>query len=64
MAEPWACVSDAGTWFLYDVAYYSTNVFTPSILASIFGSGDSLFAITWQSLATTAMGIPGVSESD
>lgn len=35
-------VVNAGTWFLYDVAYYSTNVFTPSILVGIFGPSDSL----------------------
>ena len=26
------CALPLGTWFLYDVAYYSTNVFTTSIL--------------------------------
>jgi MFS family permease len=32
----------ASTWFLFDVAYYGTGVFLPSILIDLFGRGESI----------------------
>ena len=48
----------AGTWFLYDVAYYGTNIFTPDIIESIFGKEDNI-QLCWHSLVAQAIGIPG-----
>ena len=70
-ASPWAevqanprywktLIGTGGTWFLYDISYYGTAIFQPSILKSIFGQGETLFAISWQSLVIAAVGLPGV----
>ena len=42
----------ASTWFLFDVAYYGTGVFLPSILIDLFGRGESIrtvcvYASSW-----------------
>eukprot|EP00756_Hemistasia_phaeocysticola_P010580 Hpha_TRINITY_DN15029_c5_g5::TRINITY_DN15029_c5_g5_i2::g.125575::m.125575/K08176/PHO84; MFS transporter, PHS family, inorganic phosphate transporter len=55
-----ALIGACGTWFLYDIAFYGTNTFLPYILENIFGSGDTLAAICWQSIVSIAIGIPGV----
>eukprot|EP00051_Salpingoeca_urceolata_P016761 m.224672 g.224672 ORF g.224672 m.224672 type:complete len:497 (-) comp18772_c0_seq3:22-1512(-) len=52
-------VGTGGTWFLYDVSFYGTIVFTPVILTDIFGS-DTLFDICWQSIVVTALGVPAI----
>jgi PHS family inorganic phosphate transporter-like MFS transporter len=46
------------TWLLYDVSFYGTNIFTPTIIASIFGKAESLHDLCWQSLVVSAMAIP------
>jgi PHS family inorganic phosphate transporter-like MFS transporter len=51
-------IGTGGTWFLYDVAYYGTAIFTPQILKGIFGAQDSLVDLCWQSLIVSSMGIP------
>ena len=51
-------VGTAGTWFLYDVAFYGTNIFTPDIIESIFGKDDNV-QLCWHSLVAQAIGIPG-----
>lgn len=51
-------VGTGGTWFLYDVVFYSTSLFTPQIVESIFGDGEGVVAIAWESLLVTALGIP------
>lgn len=43
----------------YDLGYYGTAVFLPAILKSIFGDGQTVLAISWQSLAIAAIGSPG-----
>jgi PHS family inorganic phosphate transporter-like MFS transporter len=56
----------SGSWFLYDVAYYGTNIFTPTLLGKICLTGSkvdgvctqSLFETAWQSVIVQAMGIP------
>jgi len=56
----------SGSWFLYDIAYYGTNIFTPSLLGKICLTGNkvdgvcnqSLFETAWQSVIVQAMGIP------
>jgi MFS transporter, PHS family, inorganic phosphate transporter len=53
-------IGTGGTWFLYDVAYYGTAIFTPQILQGIFGKTESLADLCWQSLVVTAMGIPAI----
>jgi MFS family permease len=63
MAHPeyWGTLlGTGGTWFLYDISYYGTAIFMPQILATIFGQGESLYAICWQSLVNAAIGLPGV----
>ena len=49
----------AGTWFLYDISYYGTAVFLPAIQMSIFGEGESLRNLSWQSLGVSACGLLG-----
>ena len=51
-------VGTGGSWLLFDVAFYGTNVFTPQILNAIFGSQQSMFDVCWQSVVVTAMGLP------
>jgi PHS family inorganic phosphate transporter-like MFS transporter len=46
------------TWFLYDISYYGSVIFTPVILTNILGKGNSLNALCWQSLVVGAMGVP------
>ena len=48
----------AGSWFIYDVAFYGINTFTPDIIESIFGE-ESLTNLCWQSLVAQAIGVPG-----
>jgi PHS family inorganic phosphate transporter-like MFS transporter len=48
----------AGTWFLYDIAYYGTNIFTPEIIENIFGKENNT-EMCWHSLVAQAIGIPG-----
>jgi len=55
-----ALLGTGGAWFLYDVSFYGTNVFTPQILESIFGASDDLLAVAWQSLVVGLFGVPGV----
>lgn len=52
-------IGTAGTWFLYDISFYGTAIFTPQILKSIFGSQESLDDLCWQSLIVSGMGVPG-----
>lgn len=51
-------IGTAGTWFLYDIAYYGTVIFTPPIISNIFPGEDNI-ALCWQSLVAQAIGIPG-----
>jgi len=52
-------VGTAGSWFVYDLAYYGTAVFTPTILKDIFGQNQSLLATSGQSVIVSLMGVPG-----
>lgn len=47
------------TWLLYDISYYGSVIFTPSIVANILGKGASLNALCWQSLVVGLMGVFG-----
>eukprot|EP01013_Petalomonas_cantuscygni_P039107 TRINITY_DN70433_c0_g1_i1.p1 TRINITY_DN70433_c0_g1~~TRINITY_DN70433_c0_g1_i1.p1 ORF type:complete len:303 (-),score=49.62 TRINITY_DN70433_c0_g1_i1:636-1544(-) len=50
-------VGTTGAWFLYDVSYYGTAIFTPHILSDIFPV-SSLLGTCWRSTVVSAMGIP------
>ena len=50
-------IGTGGTWFLFDVAYYGMNCFTPFILAQIF-KDDSLQLKCLKSLITACFQIP------
>ena len=39
-------IGTGGTWFLYDVSYYGTAIFLPDIQTTIFGQGETLFAMS------------------
>jgi len=43
-------IGTAGTWFLFDVAYYGTVIFAPTILAHVFGAQQSLEQMAWRAL--------------
>jgi hypothetical protein len=55
-------------WLLYDVAYYGSNVFTPTMTEAIFGGGggddndddETVGSIALQDCLATAVGIPAV----
>ncbi|CAE8641871.1 unnamed protein product [Polarella glacialis] len=57
----------AGTWFLFDVAFYGTSIFTPQILDAVCLYGrvvdgkcqQSLFETAELSALVSVMGIPG-----
>lgn len=51
-------IGTGGTWFLFDVAYYGTAIFTPQIINNIFGDGTSLLRVCWLSLLTQTLGLP------
>ena len=38
---------------------YGTAIFLPSIQESIFGEGETLFALSWQSLLVMSFGLVG-----
>jgi MFS family permease len=52
-----------GAWAAYDCGYWGTALFTPDILASIFGDGQALSAMCWQALLVALMGIPGTASA-
>ena len=54
-----ALFGTALTWFLYDISFYGTVIFTPQILKHIFGNSNTLADICWQSILTISFGIPG-----
>ena len=49
-----------GVLVIYDVVYYGTALFSPTIVANIFGDSDDLIAISWQNIIVTSVGIPAV----
>ncbi len=51
-------VGTGGTWFLYDIGYYGTAIFTPALLQDIFGADESLTTLSWQALLLTSIGVP------
>jgi PHS family inorganic phosphate transporter-like MFS transporter len=58
--EHWrTLLGTGGSWFLFDVSYYGTAIFLPSIQETIFGEGETLFALSWQSLTVLSFGIIG-----
>lgn len=52
-------VLTAGTWFLFDIVIYAMILFTPEILASIFGS-ESLFTLALEGICLYALSWAGV----
>ena len=44
-------------WFLYDIAYYGNNQFTPQMTAMIF-KGSSIFSQSWHDALNMAVGVP------
>ena len=48
-----------GVWFLFDVAFYGTNVFSPMIIHQIFPSA-SLESVCLQAFLSGFMGVPAV----
>jgi len=49
-----------GSWFLYDVCYYGTALFAPTILESIFGDDNDVQPISYQAILSNAMGLPAI----
>eukprot|EP01061_Rhynchopus_euleeides_P010623 TRINITY_DN2010_c3_g6_i1.p2 TRINITY_DN2010_c3_g6~~TRINITY_DN2010_c3_g6_i1.p2 ORF type:complete len:528 (+),score=207.23 TRINITY_DN2010_c3_g6_i1:70-1584(+) len=54
-----ALIGTAGTWFIYDVSYYGTVIFTPTILHNIFGDDETLEKLSYQGVIVGIAGIPG-----
>ena len=59
-AQLWKLTGTGGSWFLYDVAFYGTAVFTPPILASIFGAHTSVHELCAQTCIVLTMQLPGL----
>lgn len=63
----WTLLGTAGSWFLYDVALYGTNIFTPMLLVKFCLGGNekhgvcdqTLRQIAWQCLLVQSMGVVG-----
>jgi len=68
--QPWGVkttlMGTAGSWFFFDLTYYGTSIFTPTILDKICLTGAlqdgkcdmSTFDVAWQSVIVQSMGIP------
>eukprot|EP00441_Pelagodinium_beii_P043798 CAMPEP_0197639738 /NCGR_PEP_ID=MMETSP1338-20131121/14266_1 /TAXON_ID=43686 ORGANISM="Pelagodinium beii, Strain RCC1491" /NCGR_SAMPLE_ID=MMETSP1338 /ASSEMBLY_ACC=CAM_ASM_000754 /LENGTH=529 /DNA_ID=CAMNT_0043212507 /DNA_START=44 /DNA_END=1633 /DNA_ORIENTATION=- len=52
-------VGTAGTWMFFDIAYYGTNIFAPTILSKIFEGEASLSTIAMRSAILPVCGIFG-----
>jgi len=49
----------AGTWFLFDVAFYGNVIFAPTILSHVFGKDQSLSDLAWHAAFLSFLGILG-----
>mmetsp|Transcript_22435 Transcript_22435/g.45022 ORF Transcript_22435/g.45022 Transcript_22435/m.45022 type:complete len:251 (+) Transcript_22435:114-866(+) len=49
-----------GCWMIYDIVYYGTSLFSPTIVGKIFGSGDNLVKQCWQNIVVQSAGIPAL----
>jgi len=56
-----ALIGTAGTWFLFDVAFYGTMVFIPTILQSVFGAEQSLRDLAMRATMMSVLGIFGMA---
>merc|ERR1712032_711849 len=52
-------IGTAGTWFLFDVAFYGTAIFTPNILENVFGAQQTLGGLAWRAAFMNSLGILG-----
>eukprot|EP00471_Norrisiella_sphaerica_P005624 CAMPEP_0184489980 /NCGR_PEP_ID=MMETSP0113_2-20130426/16827_1 /TAXON_ID=91329 /ORGANISM="Norrisiella sphaerica, Strain BC52" /LENGTH=405 /DNA_ID=CAMNT_0026873681 /DNA_START=427 /DNA_END=1644 /DNA_ORIENTATION=+ len=50
-----------GCWLIYDVVYYGTNLFSPTIVGKIFGEGDDIKKEAWQNIVVQSAGIPALA---
>lgn len=49
----------AGCWFLFDIAFYGTVIFSPAILLKVFGKTESLTSLAVHAAATILVTILG-----
>mmetsp|Transcript_141833 Transcript_141833/g.453174 ORF Transcript_141833/g.453174 Transcript_141833/m.453174 type:complete len:303 (+) Transcript_141833:557-1465(+) len=54
-------IGTAGTWFFFDVAYYGTVIFSPTILSSVFGAQESLRDVATRAAALCCLGMLGTA---
>ncbi|CAE7548688.1 PHT1-11 [Symbiodinium natans] len=52
-------VGTAGCWFLFDIAFYGTVIFSPEILLKVFGKTESLTSLAVHAAATILVTILG-----
>ncbi|CAE7566787.1 PHT1-7 [Symbiodinium pilosum] len=52
-------VGTAGCWFLFDIAFYGTVIFSPVILLKVFGKTESLTSLAVHAAATILVTILG-----
>eukprot|EP00931_Biecheleriopsis_adriatica_P121663 TRINITY_DN96722_c0_g1_i1.p1 TRINITY_DN96722_c0_g1~~TRINITY_DN96722_c0_g1_i1.p1 ORF type:complete len:368 (-),score=63.52 TRINITY_DN96722_c0_g1_i1:15-1118(-) len=52
-------IGTAGGWFLFDVAFYGTVIFSPTILLNVFGSTESLSDLSLHASVTILVLISG-----
>jgi len=52
-------IGTAGTWFLFDVAFYGMVIFMPSILKKVFGAQQTLGGLALRAAFMSVLGILG-----
>ncbi|CAK9023611.1 unnamed protein product [Durusdinium trenchii] len=55
----WTLIGTAGSWFFFDVAFYGTVIFSPTILLKVFGEMESLPMLSIQAAAMITVTIIG-----
>jgi len=55
----WTLIGTAGSWFFFDVAFYGTVIFSPTILLKVFGEMESLSMLAVQAAAMIMVTIIG-----
>ncbi|GAB5371588.1 hypothetical protein AAMO2058_001593100 [Amorphochlora amoebiformis] len=53
-------IGTGGTWLIYDVVYYGTSLFSPTIIVKIFGKHETIPKQAWQNIVVSAAGIPAI----
>mmetsp|Transcript_25569 Transcript_25569/g.45409 ORF Transcript_25569/g.45409 Transcript_25569/m.45409 type:complete len:461 (+) Transcript_25569:79-1461(+) len=53
-------VATGGCWMIYDIVYYGTSLFSPTIVDQIFKGENDVVQESWQNIVVNSAGIPAV----